>query len=62
MTFFSSGVIGFGADAATVAEAIPNPFIFSCKPMASRAARSASQCQKQDRMVVAHTLRWIKLR
>jgi hypothetical protein len=28
MTFFSSGVIGFGADAAIVAEAIPNPFFF----------------------------------
>ncbi|MBS7791489.1 hypothetical protein KTR66_15915 [Roseococcus sp. SDR] len=29
MTFFSSGVIGCGPDAATAADAIPNPFFFS---------------------------------
>ncbi|WPB84443.1 hypothetical protein [Sediminicoccus rosea] len=66
MTFFSSGVIGFGADAATAADAIPNPFFFQTKTsMQTRAGaegRPARQCRQKDRMVVAETLRWIKLR
>jgi hypothetical protein len=65
MTFFSSGVIGFGPDAATAADAIPNPFFFqtktSMRTRAGGAGRPARQCQQQNRLLVAETLRRIKL-
>jgi hypothetical protein len=46
MTFFSSGVIGFAAEDATVAEAIPNPFFFHRSCARSRVATSEEHAIK----------------
>ncbi|MEI6158696.1 MAG: hypothetical protein WCP77_02585 [Roseococcus sp.] len=59
MTFFSSGVIGFAAGDATVAD-IPYPSIIDDESRQRAMRTEKSACSHTTRLV-ADALRWIKL-